>query len=131
MTTGEKRSVTSSMKKSSELFLETTANNLSSFASKELFINEFFSFWVNYSLENRLSWCYDKKDGNKNYHLQKEFRIEMEEKIKLLFEMQLSKISTSSSMVNSLHEVSKRMTPIRSKKKRLRKKWEKKQKKEA
>jgi len=124
MTAGEKRSLTSSMKKVAETFLE--GKSLSTYTSKQTFITDFLNNWVSYSLTNKLSWCYDKKTGEKDFHQQKEFQKEMNEKIAELFEAELSSIKENVIAFTPVKQEESKVRPVRSKKKRLRKKFEKK-----
>lgn len=125
MTPGEKRSLTSSMKKATESFTK----NPSDFVNKESFISEFYNFWINYSIDNKLSWCFDKKTGLKEYQNSQGFKEEMVIKITDLFSEVLktafAKV-TNVKEITSLKEIEKKIRPIRSKKKRIRKKYEKK-----
>lgn len=123
MTPGEKRSITSSMKKASEQFTK----NPTAFATKEAFLQEFYDFWVDYSMKNKLSWCFDKKSGVKEYHLADDFKREMVEKIAEQFKDSLSQIVEKVQTISSLSNVENKLRPLRSKKKRIRAKRQKRQ----
>jgi len=148
MSAGEKRSVTLSMKKAFDVMIEE--KSLSTFSTKQAFLKEYVDFWLNYSLTNRVAWCYDKKTGEKDHHRNESFQQEMEDKALEVFKAELSVLSDTiveekmvvaeikeSAPVSKnpvapspkksevTEEKVKGLKPLRSKKKRLQKKREK------
>lgn len=112
MKSGEKRSLTSSLNKCVDLFIEHNQGDILSFATKDNLVNSFFTYWLNYSKSNKLSWC-----KTNNYDTLPNFKNDMFIKIIDLFHEEISLLNK---MNNSNH-----LPPLRSKKKRLRKKRQK------
>lgn len=146
LNTGEKRSVTISLKKFGAAFVQENAD-LSKFDSKNDFIEALYSFWVEKSKENKTAWI-----KTTDYSLFEDFKVETLDRISTLFSDTISNIPEKELELQVSEEVVAEATPaqvekvvveettkepvfiksnnatprLRSKKKRLRKKFEKK-----
>lgn len=103
------------------------------FVNENDFINNFYNYWINYSLDHKLAWCFEKGVGLKDHHEKTSFKEEMVKKITKQFKEELSALKFSNlndnsklKEISSLKEVAIKIKGLRSKKKRLRKKFEKK-----
>ncbi|BAU27929.1 SEC-C motif-containing protein [Aneurinibacillus soli] len=100
MTSGEKRSLTLSIKKYADIFVDRHGNNGSGFASEEALVDEFYKGWLEESLASHYAWCAEKKAGGgyevKGYHEQDQFVTEAKVKIRgiLAEKMELDKLDT-------------------------------------
>lgn len=140
MTTGEKRSLTSTLNKHFVAFEET--NPIKMYENKEKWLNDFIAFWLTNSVKSNVSWT------KNSYHEQCGFESEMKERILHMFSDSLKNLSNEHQPLvenlsvkgskerkieNVLHSMnasnSERnvtLKPLRSKKKRIKKKREKK-----
>jgi len=87
MTSGEKRSLTLSMKKYADAFAEKYQGNLSGFAGEADVIDTFYTEWLKDSLDSHYAWCSKKNEGStgytaKGYHEQDGFADEAKAKIR-------------------------------------------------
>ncbi|MFT9846095.1 SEC-C metal-binding domain-containing protein [Aneurinibacillus sp. REN35] len=85
MTSGEKRSLTLSMKKYADAFAEKHKGDLSSFASEADVIDTFYAEWLKDSLDSHYAWCSEKNEDAagytaKGYHEQAGFAEETKAK---------------------------------------------------
>jgi hypothetical protein len=102
MTSGEKRSLTLSMKKFADAFAEKHQNDVSGFASEADVIDTFYAEWLTDSLESHYAWCSEKNEGStgyttKGYHEQDGFADEAKAKIRgiLAEKMDLANFQTA------------------------------------
>lgn len=114
LTTGEKRSITSSMKK----YVAEWEEQKLSFSTENEVYQSLYTYWVEKSVLAKLSWC-----KGKTHHEDPSFQTEMMEKMKEL----LPEVEKFVVKVEKTTQQTKapRMTKVRSKKKRIRKKQEK------
>ncbi|CEH31110.1 Uncharacterized protein BN1090_A2_03576 [Aneurinibacillus migulanus] len=87
MTSGEKRSLTLSMKKYADAFAKKYEDNLSGFASEADVIDTFYAEWLQDSLDSHYAWCSEKNEDSagytvKGYHEQDGFEAETKTKIR-------------------------------------------------
>lgn len=115
MTTGEKRSLTSSLKKSASSFIESIQGDFLSYPSKKTFLDAFYTYWLNQAVHSNLAWC-----KNQAVVLDASFKEEMMQRIEELFAEELRVFDKKESM-----QLLYSLPRLRSKKKRLRKKREK------
>ena len=115
MTTGEKRSLTSSLKKSTSSFMETIQGDFLSYPSKKAFLDAFYFYWIEQSTQSNLTWC-----KNTDVLSNSSFQSEMLPRIELLFAEELRVFDKKETMEQLYF-----LPRLRSKKKRLRKKREK------
>lgn len=100
MTSGEKRSLTLSIKKYADMFVDRHGNNGAGFASEEALVDEFYKGWLEESLASHYAWCAEKKAGGgyeiKGYHEQDQFVTDAKVKIRgiLAEKMELDKLDT-------------------------------------
>ncbi|WCN39326.1 SEC-C metal-binding domain-containing protein [Aneurinibacillus uraniidurans] len=100
MTSGEKRSLTLSIKKYADMFIDRHGNNGAGFASEEALVDEFYKGWLEESLASHYAWCAEKKAGGgyeiKGYHEQDQFVTEAKVKIRSILaeKMELDKLGT-------------------------------------
>lgn len=116
MTIGEKRSLSSSLKKYAPLFIDEINGDFLSFETKEAFINAFYSYWIKQSNQAKLAWV-----KTTPYPSEQGFKEEMDKKIQVIFEDEIKLFDKKESFNSPFHS----LAPLRSKKKRLRKKREK------
>ncbi|WP_336770545.1 hypothetical protein [Bacillus bombysepticus] len=113
LTTGEKRSVTTSMKKTYERFFQN--HSINDFVTKEELKQTFFKQWIKESLEQKSAWNKTTK-----YHENPDFYTSLETKIEELLYTELKNIPNLKSRVGIVK--AKKIKAIRSKKKRIQKK---------
>lgn len=87
MTSGEKRSLTLSMKKYADAFAKKYEDNLSGFANEADVIDTFYAEWLQDSLDSHYAWCSEKNENSggytvKGYHEQDGFEAETKTKIR-------------------------------------------------
>lgn len=86
MTSGEKRSLTLSIKKYADTFVERHGNDGAGFANEQALVDEFYKGWLEESLASHYAWCAEKKAGGghevKGYHEQDGFAGEAKGKIR-------------------------------------------------
>lgn len=115
MTTGEKRSLTSSLKKNTSSFIESIQGDFLSYPSKKTFLDAFYTYWVEQSTSSNLAWCKDTMLISNSL-----FKEEMMPRIEELFAEELRVFDKKEAMKDL-----QLLPRLRSKKKRLRKKREK------
>lgn len=113
MTTGEKRSLTNSLNKYSNLFIENIQGDFLSFGSKEKFLDAFYSYWIDSSKKSKVSWC-----KTTPYYNELGFKSEILPRISDLFVDEINIFEKQTKM----NVKSDKIAPLRSKKKRLKKK---------
>jgi len=100
-------------------FLGSCSDSLrDSYYSKEMLLDDLYQQWLNQSILSNLSWC------RSEHHLKEGFESEMKEKIASTMPeeiLALVKAPVKEFVPNPIQS----LRPIRSKKKRLRKKYEK------
>lgn len=152
MKIGEKRSLTSSMKKAIEKFVSEHQSN--AFTSESEMLTQVFESWMNQSKQANYSWVTAQNEASKQYIALPEFQPEMVERLKglmpkdvfvyspkveeakpsqekvmvavkkpVLVEVKPSKELIQMEVAQAEKQV--KLPPLRSKKKRLRKKREK------
>lgn len=89
MTSGEKRSLTISMKKYADAFAEKHQGDLSGFASEADVIDTFYAEWLKDSLDSHYAWCSEKNEDAagytaKGYHEQAGFAEETKAKARAI-----------------------------------------------
>ncbi|GAB6548718.1 hypothetical protein bcgnr5378_08950 [Bacillus cereus] len=113
LTTGEKRSVTTSMKKTYERFFQN--HNASDFVTKEELKQTFYNQWIKESAEQKSAWCKTTK-----YQDNPDFYTSLVSKIEELLQVELKNMPNPKLRVGIVK--AKKIKAIRSKKKRIQKK---------
>lgn len=99
MTSGEKRSLTLSIKKYADTFVGRHGNDGAGFANEQALVDEFYKGWLEESLASHYAWCAEKKAGGgytvKGYHEQDGFADEAKGRIRTILaeRMDLDKLS--------------------------------------
>jgi uncharacterized protein YecA (UPF0149 family) len=118
MTSGEKRSLTLSMKKYADAFVKKHQGSWSGFASEADVIDTFYAEWLQDSLDSHYAWCCEKNEDSagytaKGYHEQEGFAEEAKAKIRdiLAEKVDVASIQSEEALAQAKSQVPPSTTP--------------------